>query len=451
MWNTLYLPGTTIASWNGVAAYANDGSGRFQRIPNWPWSTTYHLHYEVARFAAGSWWVPVSTNPPHFWEHPTLVIGDPPSTSPTHSVNPAGTEYRPSGVYLWIPAVPAPYVPGVTTNRVECTPPPAPPNQLRTDEVGAAGRLTAEQRLEAVLAHPLEEVGAPANSFRDSDGLISFVNLSSDLVTNNPEYKTGTEVFDKVANFFSTLRVKVFTAMKSGAVAPLQGDGKPTTQWDPAVTHYMQFLLQETGGLTDYSITDETYSETQVVAEFSTGFIKLLFDTATVPSGIIAAVTAFISGVGKSLRASWDNKERTYAVALLGQCHEAVQQNTDGTPIYRYFPKLKYYHLTVASHQQEFTSDCATVRKITFNFKYEYYVTAVSAAVLNKTSDAYKSFTAFLDRAQAANYKDAQNRLDGLLDGTVSSGVPKLNKFGVDVESYPPVLAPVGERRLVAV
>ncbi|MET1073181.1 MAG: hypothetical protein ABWY11_11095, partial [Umezawaea sp.] len=229
----------------------------------------------------------------------------------------------------------------------------------------------------------------------------------------------------------------------------------PLTQWDLAVTHYMQYLLQESGGLTDYAITEESYSETQVVAEFSAGFVKLLFDAATVPSSIIGGVTSFISGVGSTLRTSWDDRERTYAIALLGQCHEAVQQTTDDPPTYRYFPKLKYYHLTVDSHQSEFTSDCATVRKITFNFKYESYVTAVAAAVLDESSAAYKSFTAFLDKAQAANYKDAQNQLDSILDDTVSSDVPKLNSFGVDLAEYPsaqPVLvAQAEQRRLVAV
>ncbi|PRY28646.1 hypothetical protein [Umezawaea tangerina] len=457
MWNTLYLPGTTISSWNGVAVYEYAGGGRFRRMTHWSWSTSYHEHYEVARLATGSWWVPVSTNPPGFWERPTLVVGVP-STSPEPRVNPNGSEYRPGGVYFWVPAVPPPYVPGITTNRVDCHPPSVPPNELGTD-VGAApagGLAVAQERLAAILAEPVEAVAAaPANAFQDSDGLISFVNLSSDLVNHSAEYKTGTEVFDKIANFFSTLRVKVFTAMQNGKITPLKGDPKPATQWDLTVTHYMQYLLQETGGLTDYAITEETYSETQVVAEFSADFVKLLFDAVTVPSSVIGGVTAFISGVGTTLRTSWDDRVRTYSVDLLGQCHEAVQQNSDGAPDYRYFPKLKYYHLTVDSQQSEFTSDCATVRKITFNFRYEAYVTAVAAAVLDKTTAEYKSFTAFLDKAQAANYKDAQNQLDTVLDGGVSADVPKLNAFGVDLSHYPPARAEqvgqVERRRLVAV
>ena len=452
MWNTLHLPGVRIASWPGVEVYEADGRGGFVRVLNWPWSVTYHQHYEVARFSTGSWWVPVSTHPPHFWAHATLVVGDPPSVSLTNSVNPYGTEYRPSGVYIWIPAIPAPYVPGVTTNRVDCRPPTAPPHLLgaaATAEAPAAnGLMGAQERLDVVLAQPQAVLATP--TFQDSDGLISFVNLSSDLVNHSPEYKTGTAVFDKIANFFSSLRIKVFNAMHSGAVAPLQGDPKPETQWDPAVTHYMQFLLQESGGLTDYSITTETYIETQVVAEFSTSFIRLLFDVATVPSAIISGVTAFISSVGKSLRASWDNKSRSYEVALLGQCHEAVQENSEGAPVYRYFPKLKYYHISVTSQQSEFTSDCATVRKITFNFKYEYYVTAVSAAVLDAKSDDNKRFTAFLDRAQEANYKDAQNRLDAILNGATSTGPAMLNEFDVDLRRYPLAQPhPVERRRLV--
>lgn len=119
-----------------------------------------------------------------------------------------------------------------------------------------------------------------------------------------------------------------------------------------------------------------------------------------------------------------------------------MQQNVDGPPVYRYFPKLKYYFLRVSSSQTEFTSDCATVRKITFNFKYEYYVTAVAAAVLDKKSAEYTSFTDFLNTAQDANYKDAKDKLDAILNGTVSSGPGhQLSAFNVDLGAYPAVTA----------
>jgi hypothetical protein len=454
MCKNLYLPGTTISSWPGVVVLLNDGNGNFHRT-NWPWSTTYHEHYEVASFAGGSYWVPASTSPPNWWPHPVRIEGDRPVTS--HGVNPSGREFRPSGVYIWIPRIPNEYTPGVSYNRVVCSPPASAPRlqaeapvaQLATSVPSAGGLEAAHQRLDALLAQPIVlAADAATNAFQDSDGLISFVNLSSDLVTNKDEFKTGIAVFDKIANFFATLRIKVYTAMKSGAVAPLQGDTAPTSQWDPAVTHYMEFLLQETGGLTDYSITQETYSDTQYLAEFSTSFIKLLFDAVTVPTSIVSGVTSFISGVGNSLRASWDNRERTYQVALLGQCHEAVQENATGDPVYRYFPKLKYYHLTVTATQSEFTTSCSTVRKITFSFAYEYYITAVAAAVLDKTSADYTKFTGFLNKAQAANYKDAENKLDAILGGTVSSGPGALSTFNVELGAYPEVhAAPI--KRLV--
>ena len=205
---------------------------------------------------------------------------------------------------------------------------------------------------------------------------------------DNAEFTTGRAVFDKIANFYSTLRIKVYTAMTSGKIKPLKDDAPPKDQWAPAVTHYMQYMLQEVGALTNYSITEEIYSHTQYLAEFSTGFLKLVFDAVTVPSALISGVTGFISGVGDSLRGSWDDRTRTYSVALLGQCHEAVQENTDpDKPIYRYFPKLKYYYITVAASQSEFSSSCATTRQITFNFSYEYYVTSVAAAGYTLVTD----------------------------------------------------------------
>lgn len=119
--DTLYLSGTTIASWQGVEVWQSN-AGVFQNITNtWNWSTTPHQHYQVsAVVAGGSYWVPVSTNPPTGWGGSTLVTGTSPGGS--RPVNPAGTEYRPNGTYFWIPTASIPHniVPGGTTNAVVC-------------------------------------------------------------------------------------------------------------------------------------------------------------------------------------------------------------------------------------------------------------------------------------------------------------------------------------------
>ncbi|SDI09317.1 hypothetical protein SAMN05192558_101660 [Actinokineospora alba] len=476
MCRTLNVAGVTMANWPGVMVLKSDGHGGFVQDDEWNWSREIHWHYEVASFDEGSYWVPASSHPPRWWDK-VLIEGDAP-TSGT-KVNPKGTEYRPNGVFIWIPALPPQVGPGKTDNKVKCDPPKSAPvvtasapggdgvasgNGLAAAGNGAAGPVSptppvsptgggiefARQRLNTILAQPtVLAADTGGSAFQDSDGLISFVNLSSDLVNHSPAYKTGTAVFDKIANFISTLRIKTFAAMQKGIIQPLQGDTPPATQWDASVTHVMQHLLQESGGLTDYSITQETYSDTQVLAEFSTSFIKLFFDAVTVPSSIISGISTFISGVGKSLQLGWDNRQRDYQVALLGQCHEAVQENSDGAPVYRYFPKLKYYFLRVSSSQTEFTSDCATVRKITFNFQYEYYVTAVAAAVLDTTTADYKSFTDFLNTAQTANYTDAKDKLNAILNGTVSDGPShQLSTFNVDLGAYPSMQA-TPSRRLV--
>lgn len=303
------------------------------------------------------------------------------------------------------------------------------------DQMIDAGPYAA---LDAVLADDKQ------SAFQDSDGLISFVNMSSSLVTNNKEYTTGREVCDKISNFFATLRIKVFSYLQKNPNKVLTGDSVPQTQWDAAVTHYMQFLLAQAGGLTNYKVVTETYSVTQVIAEFSTDLIKLLFDAAMVPEAIISDVIKFVQGVGASLRASWDDKSRNYATALLGQCHEAVPVDSSGNTVI-YFPKIKYYFISVDSSQQAFTSNCAKVEKLTFNFKYEYYVTGLKASVLDNTSNDYKSFVKFLDKAQNISYKDANEQLDAILDNVTSDtpstfkGTPDVNVFGVDLVSYPVV------------
>ncbi|HSF74342.1 MAG TPA: hypothetical protein VLA84_11140, partial [Microcoleus sp.] len=252
-------------------------------------------------------------------------------------------------------------------------------------------------------------------------------------------------VCDKVSNFFATLRIKVFGYLKKNPSKVLPGDQPPTTQWDSAVTHYMQNLLTQAGGLTNYKVTTETFSNTQILAEFSTSFLKLIFDAATVPEAVISDVSNFIQGVGKSLRASWDDKSRNYQTALLGQCHEAVPIDNTGTTTI-YFPKIKYYYISVDSSQQAFTSPCTSVQKITFNFHYEYYVTGLKASILDETSDDYKKFVAFLNKAQDISYKKADNNLDQILEDTTSTtdapGMQStdehgLNIYGVDLLSYP--------------
>lgn len=55
---------------------------------------------------------------------------------------------------------------------------------------------------------------------------------------------------------------------------------------------------------------------------------------------------------------------------------------------------MKFPAGAVSSSQQEFTSPCASAKKITFNFQYESYVTAIAAAVLN-TSDPHPLYTKF--------------------------------------------------------
>jgi len=419
MSRTLYVPGTWIGNWPGVRVWQRNHGQYADITAHWNWSSQYHEHYEVLALQNGAWWVPVSTNPPHFWGGSTPVIGtQPPGVQP---VDPNHVEFRPIGTYIWIPngSIPGHLVPGVTTNTVICHAPTAYPPA----HVGAA--LTLEQ---AQLANPHELLDSvlalsddDQSAFQDSDGLISFVNLSSSFVTSNPEFTTGRGVCDKVSNFFATLRIKVFQFLKANPSKVLPGDIAPTSQWSASVTHYMQFLLAQAGGLTNYRVTTETYSVTQVITEFNTAFLKLVFDAVVVPEAVIADVTAFIQGVGNSLRASWDDRERNYETAILAQCHEAVPTDSSGSTTV-YFPKIKYYYLSVDSSQQAFTSPCSSVEKITFNFKYEYYVTGLKASILDPNSEDYANFVAFLDKAQGISYQQANNNLDAVLEGTTSPG-----------------------------
>ena len=439
---TLYVDGTGMAQWPGVSVWQSDGGGDFENISNtWTWAPGLHQHYEVQALDTGSYWVQVSTHLPHSWDSATLVEGSRPAGR--HPVNPARTEYRASGTYIWIPndAIPDDLVPGITTNRVICNPPAqAPALNFQAPQVKVAAQLVgAHALLDELLAAPSADQAA----FKDSDGLISFVNLSSSFVTSNSEFKTGRQVCDKVANFFATLRVKVFQFLQGDPSRVLPSDTPPTTKWDPAVTHYMQFLLSQAGGLTGFKVTTETYSVTQVLTEFNTAFLKLFFDAATVPGNILTDVSNFIQGVGTSLRASWDNRARNYQTALLGQCHEAVPTDSSETTTV-YFPKIKYYYLSVDSSQTAFTSPCTSVEKITFNFKYEYYVTALKASLLDTESKDYAAFVGFLDKAQGISYKQAMNNLDAILGNTVSSpgGSPVSatqggisHPFGINLES----------------
>ncbi len=457
---TLYVIGQHISQWAGVQVWQGH-RGDFNNITNyWNWSQSHHQHYEVARYQNGSFWVSASTHPPASWGGYTLIIGSQPAGQ--QPVNPNGIEFRPDTTYIWIPytSIPQRIVPGITSNRVLCGYPLNSPAHLslfskNLNNLNNLNKLNIMKNQKNQSAHNLlDAILAPTennqSSFQDKDGLISFINLSSSFVQKNKEFKVGQTVCDKVSNFIATLRVKVFNGLVNGTINPVGGDPKPLTQWDKSVTHYMFYLLTQIGGFTNFSITSETYSVTQVVADFSTAFVKILFDAAVVPEAVIADVTSFIGGVGSSLRFSWDNKQRTYNNVLLGQCHEAVPVDSSGD--YRYFPKIKYYHIIIDSSQQEFTSPCVDTKKVTFNFKYEYYVTGLDKDLFDKKSDLYKSFIAFLDKAQGINAKDANNNLDKILGNTASDvlGVKpripgetvdsKVNVFDVNISDYPKVI-----------
>ncbi|SDI55935.1 hypothetical protein SAMN04487926_11949 [Paraburkholderia steynii] len=442
---TLVVPGDILKSWTGVEVWQRQ-KGRFVDITHeWSWPETVHQHYEVSVVAEkdGSYWVPASTHPPKVWFGETLIEGTTPRGS--RPVNRDDNEYRPNQTYIWIPngSIPYNYVCGSTTNAVVCKAPSDYRPDAGNQKVFSAPLASnAHMLLDSVMAATGDK---DQSAFQDSDGLIGFVNLSSSFVTDNPEFKVGRDVCDKVSNFFSTLRIKVFGALLKDPSKVLPGDKPPKSQWDLSVTHYMQYMLTQAGGLTNYKITTETYSVTQIVAEFSTAFLKLIFDAAVVPEAVIVDVTNFIQGVGGSLRASWDDRSRNFETALLGQCHEAVQTDSSGKTTV-YFPKIKYYHIKVDSSQQEFTSPCSSVKKITFNFKYEYYVTALKHTILDPTSKDYKDFVAFLDRAQGISYKQANNNLDQILEDTVSTPgghtaafalLSGQDLFGVNLEEYP--------------
>jgi hypothetical protein len=53
-----------------------------------------------------------------------------------------------------------------------------------------------------------------------------------------------------------------------------------------------------------------------------------------------------------------------------------------------------------------------------------------------------KSFTDVLNTAQDADYKDAKDKLDAILNGTVSSGPGhQLSSFNLDLGAYPEVVS----------
>ncbi|MBM3116210.1 hypothetical protein [Jeongeupia naejangsanensis] len=461
------LPGTQIAGWHGVQVWRLDRDGYYSDVTDrWNFSTTPHHHYEVRRLATGSFYCPVSTNPPGSWQLPVAVVGTAPAGG--HPVNPNGTEYRPTGTYFWIPnaAIPRTIVPGENSNAVVCNcPDEYPPSNahllqgpraadvaaLESKDQLAINRHDAFDQLAQIIGPEtgpllLAAGDADQKAFEDSDGLVSFVNLSSSFVTGNPQFLTGRNVCDKIASYFATIRQNVYAAQLKDPKFILPGDPKPKNQWDLPVTNKMQKLLVDAGGLSSFKITTETFTNTQVLAEFSTDFIKLIFDAAVVPSGVIESVAKFMQGVGNTLRSSWDQKERSFSTTLLGQCHEAVPiDSTGGTTVY--VPKVKFFHIDVTSEQTAFTTSCSKVEKISFNFKYESYVAALKNSVLDPASKDYINFTAFLDRAQRINYADATNNLDAILADSVSGGgktaterqglLSDINELGIDLTAYP--------------
>jgi hypothetical protein len=305
------------------------------------------------------------------------------------------------------------------------------------------GASSAAQTLDLILAAaPSARTADTANTFQDSDGLVSFVNLQSSFITGNPQFATGREVCDKVASFFAGMRLKVFSYLLANPAKILIGDKSPViTQWDASVTHFMQNMLTDAGGFSAFKTETETYSQTQTTVEFSTEIIKMIFDAVAMPENLVADATKFIQGVGQTLRISWDDKSRSYQVTMVGLCHEAVPTDNSGTS-FIYVPKIKYYYFSIASSQKEFQSPCVDVESLTFDFKYDYYVTALKASVLDNTSDDYKKFVAYLDKAAGIAYASSDNTLDAVMNNTASKGPDSArgaNVLAIDLSEYPSV------------
>jgi hypothetical protein len=274
-------------------------------------------------------------------------------------------------------------------------------------------------------------------TFEDSEGLISFVTLSSSLVNGSSAFGVGRAVCDRIINFYATLRGSVYEYLRRNPSKLLPGDTPPITKWDPAVTHYLQFVLHETPGLARSITTTQTYRQTVLLSEFGAAFVQHAFDAQAVPEAAVIELTKFVQYVGTTLRVNWDDKSRSFGTAVLAQCHEAVQVDGSGNNLV-YLPKIKYYYVAAEASQRAFTSSCGRTERIAFNFQYEYYVTALRASVLDGTSSDYKSFVALLDKAQSTDYREANNTVDVVL-GQTASTPEGTNPFGVDYAGYPRV------------
>lgn len=286
--------------------------------------------------------------------------------------------------------------------------------------------------LDLILNH--NNLKEDQSKFSDSDGLISFVNLTNEIIGKSNEYKPGRELCDKICNFYSSLRIKVYTYLKDHPEAVLPGDTPPTSQWSKSVTHYMEYILVEAGGLAGFKIKNESYSSKQAVAEFSTDIFKMIFDAVTFPEALITDITNFIKGVGKTLRTCWEKKEKNFEVALMSQCHEGINTGKDLI----YFPKVKYYYISVSATQTEFTNDCSKTQYVTFNFNFESRVSALKASVLDTKASDYTKFKAALDKAQGKLYTDCLNTIDKILD--TESKLPAgefLLDTNINLDNYP--------------
>jgi hypothetical protein len=86
----LYYSPKKLIALPGVVVCDSDGT----RVP-FDAADKPHPLYEVRACQGGSWWVPVSTNPPRDWKS-IQVKG-------TGDINHTGRERRPSNVYIWVP------------------------------------------------------------------------------------------------------------------------------------------------------------------------------------------------------------------------------------------------------------------------------------------------------------------------------------------------------------
>ncbi|MDD5411189.1 MAG: hypothetical protein PHF31_07210 [Methylobacter sp.] len=235
---------------------------------------------------------------------------------------------------------------------------------------------------------------APESANAPTDGLISYV-LASEKVS-----PIAQKSLDEQKNYILSL------AGVGNAYARKMANDKK----DPNLVYDINLWQEIYNNLPLMSVsqfTNESYNATSVGIEVSTKLIETILGFAVAGGAALAPFASYISGLGDSIKAGVELKNKTFTNATIAAVLRTQDAQPDNVEAY-----LRAYFIDFSVDDKKVYTSCASAQSVTINFNYKYGNSLFNIGALNDKT-VKEDFQAFLSGTQIADIKSAQNFFGG--------------------------------------